>query len=47
MAEKGDGWIGDLVGAICDPLIVYPGGWEDSLPDWLKKKVTTDRSDRY
>ena len=27
-----DDWIDDLVGALCDPVIVYPGGgWEDDV----------------
>ena len=35
--------ISDLVGALCDPLIVYPGGWEDTVPDWLKQNVALER----
>lgn len=41
--RKADKWIGDLVGSLCDAIIVYPGGWGDSLPDWLKTKVTVER----
>ena len=26
--RKVDGWIDDVVGALCDPIIVMPGGWE-------------------
>lgn len=30
--RKEDSWIDDLVGALCDPLIVFPaGGWEDDI----------------
>ena len=35
--EKG---ISDLVGVFTDPVIVFPGGWGDSLPDWLKNAIT-------
>jgi hypothetical protein len=36
--------IDDLVGAIADPIIVWPGGgWEDTIPQWLKDQVSLDR----
>ena len=38
--EKG---ISDLVGVFTDPLIVFPGGWGDSLPEWLKNAITLER----
>ncbi|NQT31200.1 MAG: hypothetical protein HQ588_02605 [Deltaproteobacteria bacterium] len=38
--EKG---ISEIVGAICDPIIVMPGGWGDTLPDWLKSAITLER----
>ena len=38
--EKG---ISDIVGVFTDPIIVFPGGWGDSLPDWLKTAITMDR----
>ena len=41
--RKADGWIGDLVGALFDPIIVMPGGWGDDLPEWLKTRVTLER----
>ena len=41
--RKVDGWIDDIVGAICDPIIVMPGGWGEDLPDWLRKRVTLER----
>ena len=41
--RKVDGWIDDIVGALCDPIIVMPGGWGEDLPDWLKKRVTVER----
>ena len=41
--RKGDGWIDDLVGALCDPIIVYPSGWQDTLPDWIKPQITLER----
>ncbi len=41
--RKVDDWIDDIVGALCDPIIVMPGGWGDDLPDWLRKRVTVER----
>ena len=38
--EKG---ISDIVGAIADPIIVFPGGWGDTLPEWLKNSITLER----
>ncbi|GAH80711.1 unnamed protein product [marine sediment metagenome] len=38
--EKG---ISEIVGALTDPIIVFPGGWGDSLPDWLKSTITLER----
>ncbi len=35
--------LSDLVGALTDPIIVCPGGWGDSLPDWLKNAITLER----
>ena len=26
-----------------DPIIVYQGGWGDTLPDWLKNAITLER----
>lgn len=38
--EKG---ISDIVGVFCDPIIVFPGGWGDSLPEWIKTAITLER----
>jgi len=35
--------ISEIVGALTDPIIVFPGGWGDSLPDWLKTSITLER----
>jgi len=35
--------VSDLVGALRDPIIVMPGGWGDTLPDWIKTQVTLER----
>ena len=43
MAKSVDAMIGDLVGTLTDPIIVYPGGWGDSLPEWLKNAITLER----
>ena len=41
--KKAEGWIDDLVGALCDPVIVYPSPWKDDLPDWVKPQITLER----
>ena len=41
--KKVEGWIDDIAGALCDPIIVMPGGWGDDLPEWLRQKVTVER----
>jgi len=38
--EKG---ISDIVGVFTDPIIVFPGGWGDTLPQWLKNAITLER----
>ena len=38
-----DKGISDIVGVFADPIIVFPGGWGDTLPDWLKGAVTLER----
>ncbi|MDD5039328.1 MAG: hypothetical protein PHN78_08475 [Dehalococcoidales bacterium] len=39
-----DSWIDDLVGALCDPVIVFPaGGWENDLPDWIVPQIKLER----
>ncbi len=41
--RQSDTWIGDLVGALCDPIIVYPSPWKDDLPDWIKPQISLER----
>jgi hypothetical protein len=41
--KKADGWIEDLVGALCDPIIVYNSEWKESLPDRIKNQITLER----
>lgn len=38
-----DKWISELVGVFYDPIVVYPGGWEDTIPDWLKNAIRIER----
>ena len=35
--------ISEIVGALTDPIIVFPGGWGDTLPEWLKTAITLER----
>jgi hypothetical protein len=41
--RKADGWIEELCGALCDPIIVFPSPWKDDLPDWVKPQITLER----
>jgi len=43
MPKTADTMISDLVGTFTDPIIVFPGGWGDTLPDWLKTAITLER----
>jgi len=42
-AHAPDRWISDLVGTFFDPIIVMPGGWGDTLPEWIKGQITLER----
>ena len=43
MAQSIKKGISDLVGVFTDPIIVFPGGWGDTLPEWLKNAITLER----
>jgi hypothetical protein len=43
MSKNMNSMVDDLVGTLTDPIIVYPGGWGDSLPEWLKNAITLER----
>ena len=36
-------WISDIVGVFYDPIIVMPGGWGETLPDWIKGAIQLER----
>lgn len=40
-----DKGIDNLVGALCDPIIVHQCGWatRDMIPEWLRNRITLDR----
>jgi hypothetical protein len=38
--EKG---ISEIAGVFTDPILVFPGGWGDTLPEWLKGAITLER----
>jgi hypothetical protein len=41
---KSEKWISELVGALCDPIVVHQCGWMDiGLPDWLKAAIKMER----
>ena len=41
--EKVEKGISEIVGALTDPILVFPEGWGDTLPDWLKTSITLER----
>ena len=43
MHNRIDKQIDELVGAFIDPILVVPGGWGDTLPDWIKSQITLER----
>ena len=40
-----DKGIDNMVGALCDPIIVHAGAWatRDMIPEWLRNQITLDR----
>ena len=43
MPKTVDSMVSDLVGTFTDPILVFPGGWGDTLPDWIKDAITMER----
>jgi len=41
--KSSEHYISEIVGALADPIIVFPGGWGDTLPEWLKTAITLER----
>jgi hypothetical protein len=41
--KTADSMVSDIVGIFTDPILVFPGGWGDTLPDWIKTAITMDR----
>ena len=35
--------ISGIVGCLTDSIIVFPGGWGDTIPEWLKTAITLER----
>ena len=35
--------ISEIVGVFTDPILVFPGGWGDTFPEWLKNAITLER----
>ena len=38
-----DKGISEMAGVFTDPILVFPGGWGDTLPEWLKGAITLER----
>ena len=43
MPKTVDSMVSDIVGIFTDPILVFPGGWGDTLPDWLRGAITMER----
>lgn len=43
MNKNADTIVSELAGNFTDPIIVYPGGWGDTIPNWLKDAVVMER----
>ena len=43
MPKTVNSMVSDLVGTFTDPILVFPGGWGDTLPDWIKGAITMER----
>jgi len=41
--KEQDGWIDDLIGALTDPIIVFPSPWQDDIPKELKEQIPLER----
>lgn len=41
--SKIDKGISEIVGALTDPIIAYPGAWMDTIPDWVKDAIPLER----
>ena len=35
--------VDNLIGALADPIIVWPSPWQDTLPEWIKPAITMER----
>lgn len=35
--------ISDIVGVFTDPIIAWPGGWMDTIPEKVKEQITIER----
>ena len=35
--------LSEIAGVFTDPIIVFPGGWGDTLPEWIKSSITLER----
>jgi len=43
MTQSIERGISEIVGVFTDPVLVFPGGWGDTLPEWLKNAITLER----
>ena len=43
MNSSKDKGISEIVGVFTDSIIVFPGGWGETVPEWLKGAITMER----
>jgi len=36
--------ISNIAGCLTDPIVVFPEGWGDTIPQWLKTAITLERT---
>jgi len=41
--KQTDDWVNSMVEVFTAPLIVWPSGWNDTLPEWIPGEVTLQR----
>lgn len=43
MSRREDKIASDMAGCFTDPIVCHPGGWGDTLPNWIKQAITIER----
>ncbi len=43
MPQQEEKWVEDVAGVFCDPVIVWPGPWQEDTPKWIFEAITMER----